>query len=49
MPGESVSMRAGHVFINGERLNEPYLQHAYRVVRLTPLGRRHSRPHHRAG
>lgn len=30
LPGESVSMRGGHVFINGERLNEPYLQPAYR-------------------
>jgi signal peptidase I len=30
LPGESVSMRAGYVFINGERLSEPYLQPAYR-------------------
>ena len=30
LPGESVSMRAGDVFINGERLSEPYLQPAYR-------------------
>ena len=30
LPGESVSMRAGHVFINGTRLSEPYLRPAYR-------------------
>lgn len=30
LPGESVSMRAGFVSINGERLSEPYLQPAYR-------------------
>jgi len=30
LPGESVSMRAGYVFINGERLSEPYLQPGYR-------------------
>ena len=30
LPGESVSMRAGYVFINGARLSEPYLQPAYR-------------------
>ena len=30
LPGEAVSMRAGHVFIDGERLSEPYLQPAYR-------------------
>ena len=30
LPGESVSMRDGYVFINGERLSEPYLQPAYR-------------------
>jgi signal peptidase I len=30
LPGESVAMRAGHVFINGERLSEPYLRPAYR-------------------
>jgi signal peptidase I len=30
LPGESVSMRDGYVFIDGERLSEPYLQPAYR-------------------
>ena len=30
LPGEFVSMRSGYVFINGERLSEPYLQPAYR-------------------
>ena len=30
LPGESVSMRAGYVFVNGVRLSEPYLQPAYR-------------------
>ena len=29
LPGESVSMRAGHVFINGARLSEPYIRPAY--------------------
>ena len=28
LPGESVSMRAGHVLINGARLSEPYLRPA---------------------
>ena len=30
LPGETVSMRAGHVFIDGARLVEPYLRTAYR-------------------
>lgn len=30
LPGEKVSMRNGHVFINGLRLDEPYLRPAYR-------------------
>lgn len=30
LPGETVSMRNGYVFINGVRLDEPYLQPAYR-------------------
>ena len=30
LPGEAVSMRDGYVFINGERLSEPYLRPAYR-------------------
>jgi signal peptidase I len=30
LPGETVSMRAGHVFIDGVRLAEPYLRSAYR-------------------
>jgi signal peptidase I len=30
LPGEKVSMRNGYVFINGVRLDEPYLRPAYR-------------------
>jgi signal peptidase I len=30
LPGETVSMRKGHVFINGRQLNEPYLRPGYR-------------------
>ena len=30
LPGEAVSMRAGHVFINGDHLSEPYLRPASR-------------------
>jgi signal peptidase I len=30
LPGEAVSMRAGHVFIDGHRLAEPYLRAEYR-------------------
>jgi signal peptidase I len=30
LPGEQVSMKNGHVFINGARLSEPYLHPAYR-------------------
>jgi len=30
LPGEAVSMREGHVFIDGSRLAEPYLRPAYR-------------------
>ena len=30
LPGEAVSMRGGHVFIDGERLSEPYLRPEYR-------------------
>ncbi len=30
LPGEAVSMLAGHVFIDGARLAEPYLRPAYR-------------------
>ena len=30
LPGEKVSMRNGYVFINGVRLDEPYLQRGYR-------------------
>jgi signal peptidase I len=32
LPGEAVSMRAGHVFIDGDRLSEPYLRPAYRAM-----------------
>ena len=28
LPGESVSFHHGHAFINGERLNEPYVKYA---------------------
>ena len=38
LPGESVSMRAGRVFINGARLSEPYLRPAYRGERNRELG-----------
>ncbi len=30
LPGETISMRAGHVFIDGNQLREPYLRPAYR-------------------
>ena len=30
LPGEKVSMRSGHVFIDGVRLEEPYLRPGYR-------------------
>ena len=30
LPGEAVSMEAGHVFVDGARLAEPYLRPAYR-------------------
>ena len=30
LPGETLSMRAGRLFINGSRLAEPYLRPAYR-------------------
>jgi signal peptidase I len=30
LPGEKVSMRSGHVFVDGVRLNEPYLETGYR-------------------
>jgi signal peptidase I len=30
LPGEKVSMRNGYVFVNGVRLDEPYLRPAYR-------------------
>ena len=30
LPGETVSMRDGHVFIDARRLSEPYLRPAYR-------------------
>lgn len=30
LPGETISMRAGHVFIDGKQLREPYLRPAYR-------------------
>ena len=30
LPGEKVSMRSGHVFIDGVRLSEPYLAAGYR-------------------
>jgi len=39
LPGESVSMRAGQVFINGERLSEPYLQPVYRSGESGSWGR----------
>ena len=42
LPGESVSMRAGHVFINGVRLSEPYLRPSYRGTRPGPGGRNSS-------
>lgn len=39
LPGESVSMRTGHVFINGVRLSEPYLRPAYRGDETGSWGR----------
>ena len=39
LPGESVSMRAGHVFIDGARLSEPYLRPAFRGVDTGTWGR----------
>ena len=39
LPGESVSMRAGRVFINGARLSEPYLRPAYRGDETGSWGR----------
>ena len=39
LPGEFVSMRAGRVFINGTRLNEPYLRPAYRGDETASWGR----------
>src|ERR1700750_782419 len=28
LPGETVQMRAGHIFVNGRELEEPYLEHS---------------------
>lgn len=39
LPGEAVSMRAGHVFIDGARLAEPYLRSAYRGEESGSWGR----------
>lgn len=39
LPGETVSMRAGHVFIDGDRLSEPYLRPAYRAGESGSWGR----------
>jgi signal peptidase I len=39
LPGESVSMRAGHVFVNGARLSEPYLRSAFRGDETGSWGR----------
>ena len=39
LPGESVSMRAGRVFINGARLSEPYLRPAHRGDETGSWGR----------
>jgi signal peptidase I len=39
LPGEAVSMRAGHVFIDGVRLAEPYLRPAYRGTGSGSWGR----------
>lgn len=30
LPGDVVELRAGHVWVNGQKLDEPYVQNAYR-------------------
>ncbi|MBV9925341.1 MAG: signal peptidase I [Acidobacteria bacterium] len=32
LPGETVQLRAGRIFINGKELQEPYLEHALNVA-----------------
>lgn len=39
LPGEKVSMRNGHAFIDGVRLDEPYLSPAYRSHEVGEWGR----------
>jgi signal peptidase I len=39
LPGEKVSMRNGYVFIDGVRLDEPYLQRGYRGSETGTWGR----------
>jgi signal peptidase I len=39
LPGENVSMRNGYVFINGVRLDEPYLRPGYRDSETGEWGR----------
>jgi signal peptidase I len=38
LPGDSVSVRQGYVYVNGERLDEPYVGPLYRAADTAPYG-----------
>ena len=46
LPGDSVSVRHGKVYVNDELLNEPYVQEAYRNLDFKPHGPIQVQPGH---
>ena len=38
LPGDTVELRDGYLYINGEKVDEPYIQDEYRVGRLNNYG-----------
>jgi signal peptidase I len=38
LPGDTIEVREGYLYVNGQRINEPYVQESYRKKNIKPHG-----------